>query len=79
MLCSLVVGCAVGSNAHKPRLSPGVLAEQARLNQAEQTQSSRDVVVEANPDQIDTASDIDLSQDPDLPLQDLDAETLEQL
>lgn len=79
MFCSLVVGCAVGSNAHKPSLSPGVLAEQARLNQTDQTQTSRDVVVEANPDQVDISSDIDLSQDPDLPLQDLDAETLEQL
>ena len=79
MFCSLVVGCAVGSNAHKPSLSPGVLAEQARLNQTDQTQASRDVVVEANPDQVDISSDIDLSQDPDLPLQDLDAETLEQL
>ncbi len=38
-----------------------------------------DVVVEANPDQLKIASDRELAADPDLPLQDLDSETLERL
>ncbi|MFT6406913.1 MAG: tetratricopeptide (TPR) repeat protein [Arenicella sp.] len=79
LLCLSLAACAGGSNSHKPRLSPGVLAEQAQQNRAEQTENNRDVVVEANPDQIDIAADSELSEDLYLPLQDLDADTLEQL
>lgn len=79
LLCLSLAACAAGLNSHQPRLSPGVLAEWAQQNADQAEQKSRDVVIEANPDQIDVVSDSELIQDPDLPLQDLDADTLEQL
>ncbi|MBL4671073.1 MAG: tetratricopeptide repeat protein [Arenicella sp.] len=79
LLCLSLAACAGGSNSHQPRVSPGVLAEQAQQKSDQAEQNSRDTVIEANPDQIDVASDSELIQDPDLPLRDLDADTLEQL
>jgi tetratricopeptide (TPR) repeat protein len=55
------------------------LAEQAQQNADQAHQKSRDVVIEANPDQIDVVSDSELILDPDLPLQDLDVDTLKHL
>jgi len=79
LLCLSLAACVAGPNSHRPRVSPGVLAEQAQQNSGRAEHQSRDVVIEANPDQLDVASDSELLQDPDLPLQDLDSYTLQQL
>lgn len=77
LLSLSLAACASGPVEHQPRLSPGLVAAQAKQQQAEQ--QSSDVVVEANPDQIRITPDSELSNDPDLPAQDLDAQTLEKL
>ena len=80
--------CVTSAPVHTPRLSPGVLAEQAReAEQAAKAQSGepvdaekkRDLVVEANPDQLALISDAELAKDPSLPTTGLDSSTLEQL
>jgi len=73
LLSLSLAACASGPVEHQPRLSPGLVAAQAKQQQAEQ--QSSDVVVEANPDQIRITPDSELSNDPDLPGQDLDAQT----
>jgi len=77
LLSLSLAACASGPVEHQPRLSPGLVAAQAKQQQSEQ--QSSDVVVEANPDQIRITPDSELSNDPDLPAQDLDAQTLEKL
>jgi len=77
LLSLSLAACASGPVEHQPRLSPGLVAAQAKQQQSEQ--QSSDVVVEANPDQIRITPDSELSNDPDLPVQDLDAQTLEKL
>ena len=72
-----LVACASNPVEHQPRLSPG--AAKAQSEQVTQEAENRDVVVEANPDQVRVTSDTELGDDPDLPLQDLDAQTLEEL
>ncbi len=74
-----LASCANGPAKHTPSLSPGVLKAQAQQTQGDDRGASDDVVVEANPDQISIASNSEIANDPDLPLQDLDVETLEQL
>jgi len=72
-----LAACASGPGKHQSRVSEGVLRAQAKEN--DNSQQARDVVVEANPDQVSISSDSQLSDDPDLPLQDLDTKTLEEL
>ena len=70
---------ACGPVKHQPRLSAGVLKFQAAQQATNARHGNRDMVVEANPDQLKLAPNSELITDPDLPLQDLDVETLEQL
>ncbi len=72
-----LAACASGPGNHQPRVSEGVIKAQAKQNN--NVQPDRDVVVEVNPDQVRMSSDFELSDDPDLPLQDLDTKTLEEL
>lgn len=75
-----LAACANGPSKHQPHLSPGALKAQVEQQKlARDNPTSRDVVVEANPDQLNVMPDSELSNDPDLPLQDLDGATLEQL
>jgi tetratricopeptide (TPR) repeat protein len=75
LLCLSLTACVSGSNLHKADLS----AEQPSHNGAEAELQDRDVVIEANPDQIAIAADSELIDNSDLPLQDVDADTLAQL
>jgi tetratricopeptide (TPR) repeat protein len=75
LLCLLLTACAGGANSHRA----GSSAEQAQRSAASEKPETRDVVIEANPDQVGIASDSDLIEDSGLPLQDLDAYTLRQL
>lgn len=70
--------CANGYAQHKPRLSQGVIKSQAQP-QGKEGRDGNDVVIEANPDQIRVAPNSELAIEADLPLQDVDADTLEQL
>lgn len=79
LLCFGLAACANGPDTHQPRLSPGVLKAQAEQGHVDSGASSKEYVVAANPDQIGLTTDSELSDDPDLPRQDLDAKTLEQL
>jgi len=72
--------CVTAPTSHKAVLAPGVLKEQQALEkQGGEGKSQPDVVIEANPDQISIESDAELALDPDLPKQDLDSSTLENL
>jgi len=72
--------CTTDPSGHKAVLAPGVLKEQqAAQNSNERDGSKPDVVIEANPDQLNISSDAELESDPSLPKQDLDASTLENL
>jgi tetratricopeptide (TPR) repeat protein len=74
-----LAACTNGPGVHKPRVSAGVLKSQTAGDKARSADSSKEYVVAANPDQISRVSNLELSEDPDLPLQDLDADTLENL
>lgn len=79
LLGLMVSACVTGPNLTERTVSPGVIKyQQSQLGSVESVDEA-DSVVEANPDQISVTPDIELNDDPDLPLQDLDAETLEQL
>ena len=77
-LCLTLAACASGTIKHQPKLSTeAVSAESSSSDSA--AEENQDVVIEANPDQISIMPDSELSKDPDLPLQDLDTDTLENL
>jgi len=82
-LCVLLgfslAACASGPTKHQPRLSAGALKAQIEQQESEGNRTKQEVVVEANPDQISMTPDSELGNDPDLPRQDLDADTLEKL
>lgn len=59
-------------------MSVGACVTQADL-QAEGNEPVRDTVIEPNADQVSLSSDEELANDPDLPLQELDADMLEKL
>ncbi len=72
--------CSTDPSGHKAVLAAGVLKEQQAAQSANgRDESKPDVVIEANPDQLNIASDAELESDPSLPKQDLDASTLENL
>ena len=79
LLALSLAACVASPSKHQPRVSPGVLKEQAAQKESAAKQQDSDVVIEANPDQISITADAELSSDPDLPLQDLDVDTLEKL
>ncbi len=74
-----LAACANGPASHQPRLSEGVLKAQAAQESDGADPSEPDAVVAVNPDQISASSDFELRDDPDLPLQDLEVDTLEKL
>lgn len=72
--------CTTDPSGHKAVLAPGVLKEQQAAQSNNGGDGSKpDVVIEANPDQLNVSSDAELASDPSLPKQDLDATTLENL
>ena len=79
LLSLSLAACASGSGKHQPRLSPGVLKAQAEQKNSKDALPSTDIAVEANPDQLRVTPEAELNNDPDLPLQDLDVDTLEKL